>query len=305
MMVEGEAARMLGELGRRRWRQAGGKPLPACALQEQSPWPERLSAEFRDVEVGIARTRAAWRDVGELREIEALFIEQIARAKRFIYAENQYFASRVIAEAIALRLSEPAPPEIVLITPFSADGWLEQTAMDGARVRLLHAISEADHARRFHAYYPVTSGGMPIYVHAKLMIVDDEIVRVGSANMNNRSLGLDTEADLFIDAARPGNARAAPAIGRLRHRLLAEHCGLSEEDMVALLDRHGSMAPAIFAAPRNGKRLEPFVLRPLTDTEKALVDSALLDPETPGEFFEPIGRRRGLFRRGGILRRPR
>jgi hypothetical protein len=123
--------------------------------------------------------------------------------------------------------------------------------------------------------------------------------------MNNRSLGLDTEADLFIDAARPGNARAAPAIARLRRRLLAEHCGLSEEDMVALLDRHGSMAPAIFAAPRNGKRLEPFVLRPLTDTEKALVDSALLDPETPGEFFEPIGRRRGLFRRGGILRRPR
>ena len=54
-----------------------------------------------------------------------------------------------------------------------------------------------------------------------------------------------------------------------------------------------------------GKRLEPFALRPLTDAEKAVADNALLDPERPGELFEPIGGRRGLFRRGGILRRPR
>ena len=57
-------------------------------------------------------------------------------------------------------------------------------------------------------------------------------------------------------------------------------------------------------APRRGKYLEPFSLRPLTDAEKAVADNALLDPERPEELFEPIGRRRGLFRRGGFLRRP-
>ena len=304
MMLEGDAARALGDLGRRRWRQAGGKPMKPCEAQEESPWPTRLVAEFRDVDVGIARTRAAYRDITELREVEALFLEQIARAKRFVYAENQYFASRSIAEAIAHRLSEPDPPEFVLIMPESSEGWLEQTAMDGARVRLLHALAERDHARRFRVFVPKTSGGQAIYVHAKLMIVDDEIVRVGSANMNNRSMGLDSEADVFIDAARPGNSHVPPIIGRLRRRLLAEHCGLSQETMDALLAGHGTMAEAIAAAKSPGKYLEPFSLRPLTDTEKALVDSALLDPETPGEFFEPIGRRRGLFRRGGYLRRP-
>ncbi len=304
MMIEGEAAKALGELGRRRWRQAGGRPMKPCLPQEQSPWPARLAAEFRDVEIGIARTRAAYRDIAELREIEALFLVQIAGAKRFIYAENQYFASRRIAEAIAQRLAEPDPPEFVLIMPESAEGWLEQTAMDGARVRLLHALAEQDHAHRFRVFVPKTSGGQAIYVHAKLMIVDDEIVRVGSANMNNRSLGLDTEADVFIDAARPGNDHAAPAIARLRRRLLAEHCGLEQEAMDALLDAHPTMASAIEAAKSPGKYLEPFGLRPLADAEKALVDSALLDPETPGEFFEPIGQRRGLFRRGGLLRRP-
>ncbi len=305
MMLEGDAARALGELGRKRWRQAGGRPLRACAPQDESPWPESLVAEFRDVEVGIARTRAAFRDIGEVREVEALFLQHIARAKRFIYAENQYFASRIIAEAIARRVSEPDPPEIILIAPMTSEGWLEQTAMDGARVRLLHAIAEKDHADCFRVYVPKTAGDAAIYVHAKLMIVDDEVVRVGSSNLNNRSMGLDSEADVFIDTARSGNDHAGPAITALRYRLLAEHCGIPEDQLRELLAVHKSMAAAIDAAPKTGKHLAPFVLRPLTDAEKAIADSAMLDPERPEQFFEPIGKRRGLFRRGGILRRPR
>ncbi len=304
MMLEGDAARALGDLGRSRWRQAGGRPMKPCVAQEESPWPDRLRAEFRDVDVGIARTRAAWRDISELREIEQLYVEQIARARRFIYAESQYFASRRIAEAMAERLGASDPPEIVLINPLTAEGWLEQTAMDGARVRLLHAVAEKDARSRFRIFTPFASGGTPIYVHAKMMIVDDEIVRIGSANMNNRSMGLDSEADVFIDAARAGNAHAVPVIQRLRHRLLAEHCGLEVEQAVELLERHGSMIAMIDAAPKTGKCLLPFALRPLTDTEKAVADSTMLDPERPGDMFEPIGRKRGLFRRGGILRRP-
>ena len=279
--------------------------MAPCLPQSESPWPDSLIAEFHDVEVGIARTRAHYHDISAVHEIEALFVEQISRARRFIYAESQSFASRRIAEALAERLSRPDPPEVVLINPLSAEGWLEQTAMDGARVRLLHAVGESDPGNLFRIFVPLTSGGTPIYVHAKLLIVDDEILRIGSANMNNRSMGLDSEADVFIDAARPGNGHIVPAITRLRVALLAEHCGVSSEAMTALLQAHGSMAAAIRAAPKQGKRLEAFVLRPLTDAEKAVADNALLDPERPEEFFEPIGKRRGLFRRGGILLRPR
>ena len=64
------------------------------------------------------------------------------------------------------------------------------------------------------------------------------------------------------------------------------------------------MAAMIKSLRPGGKRLEPFHLRPLTEAEKAVADSALLDPERPGEMFEPIGLKRGLFRRGGLLRRP-
>lgn len=306
MLLEGPAALALGNLGRARWATAGGAPLSPCEPRPDSPWPEKLAAEFIDVEIGISRTRAAYGGAPEVAEIEELFVEHIARAKHFIYAESQYFASRRIAEAIAMRVSEPDPPEIVLINPLSADGWLEQAAMDGARVRLLHAIGESDHQRRFRIFVPFAAKGTPIYVHAKVMIVDDEILRIGSANMNNRSMGLDTECDLFIDAARPGNAHAVEPIRRLRHTLLAEHCGLEQNEVPGLLEKHGSMAAMIEAlGDRPGKRLAPFALRPLTDAEKAVADSALLDPERPGELFEPMGGKRGLFRRGGILRRPR
>ena len=305
MMMEGEAACALGDLGRSRWVTAGGAPLEPCKPAKVSAWPHKLEAQFTDVEIGIARTRAEYRGAPEVEEIEALFVEHIRRAKRFIYAESQYFASRKIAEAIALRVAEPDPPEIVLINPLTAEGWLEQAAMDGARVQLCHAIAERDHKRRFRIFVPFASQGTPIYVHAKLMIVDDEILRIGSANMNNRSMGLDTECDVFIDAARPGNGHAVAAITGIRHALLAEHCGVEPSTVAERLEKDASMTALIDGLQMPGKRLAPFALRPLTDTEKAVADAALLDPERPGELFEPIGGKRGLFRRGGILRRPR
>ncbi len=307
MLVEGDAAGALAELGRARWQKSGGQPLQPCPPLPGTAWPANLRAEFRDVEVGIARTIAAYAGEAAVNEVENLFVEHISRAKRFIYAESQYFASRCIAEAIAQRLGQPDPPEILLINSLSAEGWLAQAAMDGARVRLLHAIAESDPGKRLQVFVPLTTGGTPIYVHAKLMIVDDEVVRIGSANMNNRSMGLDTEADVFIDAARPANDRddVRSAIRSLRYRLLAEHCGINASAVPDLLAKHGSMAKMILSLPRKGKRLEPFRLRPLTETEKAVADTALLDPERPEELFEPISRRRGLFRRGGLLRRPK
>lgn len=302
MVMEGEVAGALGDLGRERWKVAGGAELVPCAPQDFSPWPEELRAEFENVEIGIARTRAEYGDCPQVSEIEALFVEQIRRAKRFVYAETQYFASRAIAEAICERLLEDDPPEFLIINPCTADGWLEQIAMDTARVELVRTLRNADHAGRFRIFYPVASDGTPIYVHAKLMIVDDEILRVGSANMNNRSMGLDSECDVFIDAARPANAHVSSAITGLRYRLLSEHCGVTEETIAEALDRHGSMAAMIESLVPLGKHLEPLPLKHLTEAERALGESALLDPERPGEMFEPI-ERRGLFRRKGQLMR--
>ncbi len=304
MLVEGDAAAALAELSRARWALAGGEPIEPCPADAASPWPEFLNAEYQFVEMGIARTRAEYENAGEIREIQHLFLEQIAKAKKFIYAENQYFASPRIADAIAKRMDESDPPEIVIVGPKSADGWLEQKAMDGARAQLIRAIGEHDKKRHFSYYIPKTSGGDSIYVHAKLMIVDDRILRIGSANMNNRSLGLDSECDIFIDCDRPGNESACSNIKALRASLIAEHIGLSPERVTRLLDSGSSMRAIIEGAKASGPSLERLNLPELDDAEKTIADNVLLDPENPDEMFEPFSSP-GLFARVRKLRKPR
>lgn len=305
MIMEGEVAEALSDLGRDRWVRAGGKPLKAVTPPAKSLWPDDLDTTFENVEVGIARTRAAHRDWDKVKEVEELFVAQIRRAKKFIYAESQYFASRAIAEVILERVQEDDPPEIVIVHPSSADGWLEKQAMDHARAELVRCIEAADTKERFSIWSPY-SGVTPIYVHAKILIVDDEIFRIGSANMNNRSMGLDSECDVFIDAARPSNEHARSAITTLRHSLLAEHCGLDEAQMPELLERHGSMTALIHHSitPEGGRNLVRYRPPELSEIEETLATSALLDPEDPEDMFEPFAKG-GLFRKGSRLKRMR
>jgi len=302
MMMEGDVAKALADLGGDRWICAGGNQLPDVEDGPGNPWPNALTAQFEDVEIGIARTRAAYRDWDKVDEIAQLYLKHIAGAKRFIYAESQYFASRVIAEAIIERLQEDDPPEIVIVHPRHADGWLEQQAMDHARAELVRSIEEADMKGRFSLWSPF-SGETPIYVHAKLMVIDDQILRIGSANLNNRSMGLDSECDVFIDSTRPGNEHAADNIAALRYSLLAEHCGLEEADMPELLSRHGSMIGLIEDSQGSkGRTLERYRPPDLNDVEETLARSALLDPEDPDHMFEPFAKG-GLFRKGSRLSR--
>ncbi|MGY8973348.1 MAG: phospholipase D-like domain-containing protein [Sphingomonadales bacterium] len=302
MMMEGEIAVALAQLGDDRWTCAGGDELPDVPESPGTPWPDALEAQFENVEIGIARTRASYRDWDAVDEIEQLYLKQIGAAKRFIYAESQYFASRAIAEAIIARLQEDEPPEIVIVHPCHADGWLEQQAMDHARAELVRAIEEADKQHRFSLWSPF-SGETPIYVHAKIMIIDDDILRIGSANLNNRSMGLDSECDVFIDATRAGNDHARAGIADLRRSLLGEHCGIDEGEVGQLLSRYGSMARLIDHSQEDGGRnLRRYHPPELNGVEQTLAESALLDPEHPQEMFEPFAKG-GLFRKGSRLAR--
>ena len=289
--LQGPVAAALGELGRERWHRAGGAPLSAITGVEPW-WPDSLPVDFTDVEVGIARTMAGWNGAAEIREIENLFVDQIACARRYIYAESQYFASRRIAEAIAQRLDEENGPEIVVINPLSAQGWLEPVAMDTARARLVAALQHRDKWGRFRIYHPQTIGGQGIYVHSKMMIIDDRTLRIGSANMNNRSLGLDTECDVTLTAAKPEDERC---IALIRDGLLAEHLGAPRDAISAAIADGQSLIGCIERF--NGQhKLQPYVVPDLSAVEAWLADNEVLDPESAEDRFE-LTTRRGLLRR--------
>ncbi len=182
------------------------------------------------MELGIARTGGRYKDYPEVTEIETVTLHLIRNAERTLYIENQYLASRRIAEAIADRLREQGGPEVVMVMPETADGWLEAKAMDSARARLLYLLREADRHNRLHAYYPLNEAGTSISIHAKVMIVDDRFLKIGSANLNNRSMGYDTEYDVVIDAHFSADPESvSSAIAQRRAMLLGEHFGIEQE----------------------------------------------------------------------------
>ncbi len=159
-------------------------------------------------------------------------------------------------------------------------------AMDAARVQLVREIAKAKHGDRLKVYYPRTKRGEPIYVHAKTAIVDDRMIRVGSANMNNRSMGLDSECDVTIDAALPANAGVEPTIARLRTSLIAEHLDVSEEEVAAAFERTGSLIDTIEALRGKGRSLELLDLIPPGPMDEFIADNELLDPTSPDAMFE-------------------
>jgi phospholipase D1/2 len=287
--VSGPVARALGDHARERWKQASEEVL-APPPAGSDPWPDGLPVDMADVAVAIARTVPAYDTQTEVREIEALCVSAIAAASRSVYLESQYFASRAVAEAIARRLGEPDGPEFVIINPASAEGWLEEEAMGSARARLLAVLGRGDRFGRLRVYTPVTAGEQPIYVHAKIMIVDDRLLRVGSSNLNNRSMGYDTECDLAVEA--DDDTHVAHVIRSFRTRLLAEHLGTSAEQVAAIVAERGSLIAAIEMLSGPGRSLRPFDPPEINDAEKALADHELLDPERPRSLWHALTRRR-------------
>lgn len=287
MAVDGPLARALAELSRDRWRRATGEELPKLEPRDDL-WPDELDPHFTDARFAIARTQAAYKDWEEVQEIEQLFIDAIESAERFIYIENQYFTSPKIAAAIMRRLEASNPPEIVLVTPITADGWLEQVAMDATRLRLMKIIGAVDPGDRFRIYTPKTAGGEDIYVHAKVMIVDDAFLKIGSANMNNRSLGLDSECDLaLID-----EERHRACVRHVRERLMAEHLGAGEEAVRDSFERTSSLRATIAELTRqNERRLEPLPYEKPEGAACFIADTELLDPKSPDAMFEGMTRR--------------
>ncbi|MCC2662415.1 MAG: Phospholipase [Geminicoccaceae bacterium] len=261
LMVEGETARGLEELARERWLHATGEQVAPAPALRPSAWPAGIEPWFEGAQVAIARTRPRFGRQREAREIEPLFLDAIGAARQCIYIENQYLTVPAIAQALAERLREPDGPEIVLVSPDLCEGFVETRVMDRGRdqfCKLLRGVGRDD---RLRIMYPVheTEGGAraSINVHTKLMIVDDELLIDGSANLARRSMGLDTECDLAVLAKDDADRRA---IARARHELLAEHLGCSPAVLAKEAARRGSLIAALDALNGGGRRLETLLI---------------------------------------------
>lgn len=280
MMVDGDAALALGALARERWRRITGRnPRTGYAVDAIDPWPLGVAPSLYDVPVGIARTQPEMVDCAPVQEVKQLYLDAIAAARQSIYLENQYLTAPAVVDALAARLGERDGPEIVILSRLRGGGWLEESTMTVLRVHMLRRLREADVHGRLRVYYPHQEGlgEQCINVHSKLMIVDERFARIGSANLNNRSMGYDTECDLAVEATQP---RVAVEIAHLRNRLLAEHLDVEPDAVEHSIEAAGgSLIGGIESLRGRPRTLMP--LDPDPQTQPLLIDAALIDPERP------------------------
>ncbi len=311
-MFDGDAAAAIGVLARERWQRSCGKAIALRAHRgvdrDADPWPPSAPVDLREVMLGISVTEPPYRSREAVQHIRTLVGDSIASAQSNVYIENQYFTAAVVREALSGRLARDDGPDVAVVVPRLQSGWLQEATMGVLRARLHRALVGSDQQRRFQMYCPHVDGlgDRCVNVHSKVMIVDDTLMTVGSANFNNRSMVLDTECNVTIDAN--GDARVREAIARWRNRLIAEHLAVAESEVASAFAREHRLNAVIGTfARREGRTLRPFTPVVTADLDALVPINAWLDPEQPiapeafVREFIPQGRRKSLTVRFSVL----
>jgi phosphatidylserine/phosphatidylglycerophosphate/cardiolipin synthase-like enzyme len=268
-----------------RWQHAAGEHpgesagSPASAPKRiDAPWPDGLPPEFQSAALAIARTEPAYAGRNEIRESSTLALDMIAAAEHSVYIEAQYLTAKRIGAALSKQLKKADGPDVVIVMTRKSHGLLERLAMSENRDRLMGRLARADRFGRLRVLYPVVPGAaeeIEVLIHSKLIIIDDRAIRIGSSNLNNRSIGLDTECDVALEAVAPETRRAVAGV---RNRLLAEHldCRIDEVETAIAADGLANAVDRLNCKPRG---LRSFGARAARGPFRPILGTRLLDPE--------------------------
>jgi phosphatidylserine/phosphatidylglycerophosphate/cardiolipin synthase-like enzyme len=286
-----EVTDALRELFVDRWARSEGPPLKLveCETKSGAAYLPEGALPLGGGELSFSRTDPRG-EADTVQEVQKLFTDAIALAEQLIYIETQYFSARSIREALVARIQMADRPrlEIVLIVNRKAEALKEEIAVGLRQTKnveqLRRVAEESGHA--LGVYYSLCDGDDPgrqaTYIHSKLVCVDDRFLSVGSANLTNRSMAVDTELHVSWETVEPSTAgtELVRSIRTIRADLLREHAGLSERDLfhdptglVARLDQ-------LAALPNGRLRTVP----PPTEDEQTLLET--IDPEVLP--FDPV-----------------
>lgn len=230
----------LEELFLGRWDKAGGDPIVLPPVEFASFPAQRVGLDgllpIRASEIALSRTDPFGTPGGPklCDEILRLHVAAILAAQKLIYLETQYFSSHAIAEAVEQRMRDTQLPplELVFVLNMRGETLKEQAAVGLAQAqiigRLRQVASETPHQLGIYYTLPACGADEKVeratYIHSKLMIVDDRFLTVGSANLTNRSMAVDTELNLTVETLASDDDLAR-SIRSIRANLLSEHTG--------------------------------------------------------------------------------
>ncbi|MBL8955977.1 MAG: phospholipase [Myxococcaceae bacterium] len=280
-------AESLKRLFAKRWAISGGDSIENLlgGAPVRSSWRPASAKPVAAREVVLGRTDPYGEPEakGAAIEIKEVYLSAIANAQKHIYAETQYLSSRTITEALIARMNDRSLPklELVFILNTSGETLKEQGALglnQAQNIARLRQCAEAN-GQQLGLYvtlpYCEADDERPergTYIHSKLMIVDDTFMTIGSANLTDRSLGVDTELNVSVEAKGADDPLVA-SLRTIRAGLLTEHIGLDQP-----IDPHQSMLAQIEAAQGPGRDACRLRVHP-SPTEGERTALSLIDPD--------------------------
>lgn len=241
MLVAGPVVEVLAHIVRGRWALAcGADSIPLRVVERTGGlprcWPESFDPQFHGVRMAVSQTLPQWEDIPRTEEVYRLYLDLIARAERFIYIENQFLSHEGFAHALARRMQQVPELRALLVSNYDPNGIMERKALWATRVKFRDILCEAGVEERVTLAHPISKVGESeghVRIHSKLMIVDDRYLRIGSSNINNRSMYLDTECDLVIEAEDDGTRAGIRAV---RDDLIREHTGEELKNIARIIE---------------------------------------------------------------------
>jgi phosphatidylserine/phosphatidylglycerophosphate/cardiolipin synthase-like enzyme len=329
--VRGPAVADLAETFRERWNDPtpldhGGwlprfvRRRPAASPPDPLPAARRQAASGGHA-VQVLRTYPRRRPpypfaVQGERSIARLYRKALERARSFVYVEDQYFWSTNVANLYEAALRREPGLRIVVVVPRHPDrnGALSGPAERVGQHDMFERVRSAGRDR-VALYDLENEAGTPVYVHAKVVIVDDVLAMIGSDNMNRRSWTHDSELSIAVldderDDRSPvdpgGRGDGARRFARdLRLRLWREHLGQTSDegllDPTEGFDRWRERASALDGWHRSGRRGPRPVGRVRAHApERVAAWQRLWARPAYGLLIDPDGRPRELKRRNAF-----
>lgn len=291
--VTGESVDTLRDWFCERWSKAQGHEIPVRELPRRDI-EVKATFEITDANViGLARTlpRMDEPHTARVSELFELHMRAIANAERVIYMENQYFSCDEIGHAFEARMRRGGPPlDIVIVLPEKSAGFKERISIGVYQQRILERLGRVakDTGHRLGVYYQASKdrkgNDVPVFIHAKVLAVDDRFLLVSSANASNRSMGFDTELGLAWEAPEP-----TPSLRNARMELLEEHVGIAGhefEDSENLVTRLDAIARQHNHRLRLHKRNVDE--KPGPFLSRFIPENTVFDPDNPRQMQEAL-----------------
>lgn len=289
-VYSGPLVKEFGELVRWRWlRVAESQPIDIredakTGLDDGLPaaWPDGFEPWFENVTCALSRTIPFMDDAEPVQEVRHMLLDLIDQAERVIYIENQFTSRQEIAEALNRRMKVCPDLHVIIVSSYEPKGRFECEAFWASRIEFKKVLCNGiDEERVIMTYSSITDEqGRTAYkrIHSKVTAIDDKYLVIGSSNLSNRSMTLDTEIDTVYFGNNEHNQRQ---IEKVRDDLLAEHTGRDLPTTAKLMQEANPARAMIEGQLAHGYILTQVNDEIFTDQPADNLYRSFSDPEEP------------------------